>query len=61
LEQAIAFNEQYEKGRCDSVGVANLGPEMLQDWIAVAEEKGYVKPIVYQGEIAHFTHPFVPV
>ena len=48
-DQAQAFNDQFKRGRFAQLGVSNFSPEMLQEWLDVAEAKGYVKPTVYQG------------
>ena len=49
-EQAAAFDAQYRKGRFAYLGVSNLSPEMLVEWLDVADAKGYVKPSYYQGQ-----------
>jgi len=32
------------------LGVSNFTPQMIEDWIALSTEKGYIKPTVYQGQ-----------
>ena len=32
------------------LGVSNFSPEMVEEMIAIAEAKGFVKPTVYQGQ-----------
>ncbi|KAI0470315.1 Aldo/keto reductase [Xylaria cf. heliscus] len=49
-EQAAAFDKQYRKGKFAKLGLCNFSPEDLQQWLQVADEKGYVKPSVYQGQ-----------
>ncbi|KAF2198552.1 Aldo/keto reductase [Delitschia confertaspora ATCC 74209] len=49
-EQAAALHAQYEKGLFTHLGVCNFSPSMLSEWLAIASEKGYVKPSVFQGQ-----------
>ena len=49
-QQAAAFDAQHRKGRFAHLGVSNMSPRMLQDWFAVAEARGFVKPAYYQGQ-----------
>ncbi|OKL58386.1 hypothetical protein UA08_06296 [Talaromyces atroroseus] len=49
-EQAEAFNEQYQKGYCEAIGISNFPLDMLERYLAICEEKDYIKPSVYQGE-----------
>ncbi|TVY15593.1 Oxidoreductase sirO [Lachnellula arida] len=49
-EQAAAFDAEYRNGKFQRLGVCNLSPEMLKEWLFVATEKGYVKPSVFQGQ-----------
>ena len=49
-EQAKAFNVQYQKGRFSHLGVSNFMPEMVQEWLDIANKEGHVKPTVYQGQ-----------
>ncbi|KAF2026971.1 Aldo/keto reductase [Setomelanomma holmii] len=49
-EQAAAFDAQYKKGRFDALGVCNFTTDMLEEWLAVAEEKNFVKPSIFQGQ-----------
>ncbi|KAF2191567.1 Aldo/keto reductase [Zopfia rhizophila CBS 207.26] len=49
-EQAAAMDAEYRKGKFVKLGVSNFQPEMLEEWLQVAEEKGYVKPSVFQGQ-----------
>jgi aflatoxin B1 aldehyde reductase len=48
-QQAKAMNDQYKRGRFTHLGVSNFSPEMVQEWLDVAEKEGYVKPTVFQG------------
>jgi aflatoxin B1 aldehyde reductase len=50
VDQVAAFNAQFQKGKFAKAGLSNFPPQMLEEWLAIAEEKGYVKPSVYQGE-----------
>ncbi|KAF2012095.1 Aldo/keto reductase [Aaosphaeria arxii CBS 175.79] len=49
-EQAAAMDAEYRKGRFSHLGICNIPTEMLEEWIQVAEQKGYVKPSIYQGQ-----------
>ncbi|RYP11348.1 hypothetical protein DL765_007811 [Monosporascus sp. GIB2] len=49
-EQAAAFDQVYRQGKFAKLGVCNFSPEMLRDFVNICEEKGYVKPSVYQGQ-----------
>ncbi|ORY13749.1 aldehyde reductase [Clohesyomyces aquaticus] len=49
-EQAIAFDKEYQKGHFTSLGAANLDAKMLQEWINISKEDGYISPTVYQGQ-----------
>ncbi|KAI1266536.1 putative aldo/keto reductase [Xylariaceae sp. FL1019] len=48
-DQAAGFDAQYRKGLFDKLGLCNFSADMLAKFIAICEEKGYVKPSVYQG------------
>ncbi|KAI1113987.1 Aldo/keto reductase [Nemania sp. NC0429] len=39
-EQVAAFDAQYRVGKFAELGLCNLQPEMLQDWVKTAEDKG---------------------
>ncbi|KAF2734807.1 aldehyde reductase [Polyplosphaeria fusca] len=49
-EQAAAMDAQYKAGRFAKLGVSNFPPDMLKQWLDIAEEKDYVKPSVFQGQ-----------
>jgi aflatoxin B1 aldehyde reductase len=49
-DQAAAMDAEYRKGSFEKLGVSNFSAEMLSEWLQVAEEKGFVKPSVYQGQ-----------
>ncbi|EED15923.1 aldo/keto reductase, putative [Talaromyces stipitatus ATCC 10500] len=49
-EQAKDFNEQYEKGYCERIGVSNFPLDMLEKFLKICDECNYIKPSVYQGE-----------
>ncbi|KAJ5718295.1 hypothetical protein N7488_003941 [Penicillium malachiteum] len=48
-EQAAEMHKQYVAGRFEKFGVSNFTPQELAELISVCEEKGYIKPSVYQG------------
>ncbi|KAJ5091236.1 hypothetical protein NUU61_006106 [Penicillium alfredii] len=48
-EQAAAIHEQYLKGRFEKFGLSNFPTEMVAAFLAVCEDKNYLKPCVYQG------------
>ncbi|OIW31723.1 Aldo/keto reductase [Coniochaeta ligniaria NRRL 30616] len=48
-EQAAAVDEMYREGAFEKFGVSNFPPDLVEKWVAVSEEKGYVKPTAYQG------------
>ncbi|KAI0099188.1 Aldo/keto reductase [Nemania sp. FL0031] len=49
-EQAKALDAQYRAGLFEKLGVSNFGPELLDEFIQICDENGYVKPQVYQGQ-----------
>ncbi|KAI1433456.1 Aldo/keto reductase [Xylaria sp. CBS 124048] len=49
-EQAAAFDAVYRQGKFNKLGICNFPPGMFQQYIEIAESKGYVKPSVYQGQ-----------
>jgi aflatoxin B1 aldehyde reductase len=49
-EQAAAIDQHYKNGEFDYFGVSNLDAQMLQEWLRLADERGYVKPSIYQGQ-----------
>ncbi|CAF9916905.1 MAG: hypothetical protein ALECFALPRED_010906 [Alectoria fallacina] len=49
-EQIIGFNLQIKQGRCQTWGVSNTSPEMLEQMLRLCEEKGLQKPSCYQGD-----------
>ncbi|KAK4210381.1 putative oxidoreductase [Rhypophila decipiens] len=48
-EQIQAFNEQIELGTITSWGVANTPLHVLKRVLAICEERGWQKPLCYQG------------
>ncbi|KAB5526251.1 NADP-dependent oxidoreductase domain-containing protein [Coniochaeta sp. 2T2.1] len=48
-EQARGFNEQWRMGKFERLGICNYSAKNMEKYFAVCEEKGYVKPAVYQG------------
>ncbi|KAJ5638422.1 hypothetical protein N7528_000812 [Penicillium herquei] len=48
-EQAAEMHKHYVAGRFEKFGVSNFTPQELAELISVCEEKGYIKPSVYQG------------
>ncbi|KAF2792370.1 Aldo/keto reductase [Melanomma pulvis-pyrius CBS 109.77] len=49
-EQAAALDAEFRKGKFAKLGVCNFTPEMLEEWLEIAGEKGYIKPSVFQGQ-----------
>ncbi|KAJ7750664.1 NADP-dependent oxidoreductase domain-containing protein [Mycena maculata] len=49
-EQASGLDAQYRKGLFKQLGVSNFSAEMLEQFIAICEREGYLKPSVYQGQ-----------
>ncbi|KAK3400259.1 NADP-dependent oxidoreductase domain-containing protein [Sordaria brevicollis] len=49
-EQARAFDLQYRAGKFEKLGLSNYSAEDVEKFFAICEEKGYVKPSVYQGQ-----------
>ncbi|KAG8162129.1 hypothetical protein KVR01_007894 [Diaporthe batatas] len=47
--QAAALDALHKKGTFDKLGVCSWPEEMLDQFIAICDRKGYVKPTVYQG------------
>ncbi|KAK5163450.1 uncharacterized protein LTR77_010632 [Saxophila tyrrhenica] len=48
--QAKAFDEHYRKGAFTHLGVSNFPPSMIEEWLSISEQEGYVKPSVFQGQ-----------
>ncbi|KAJ2988989.1 hypothetical protein NUW58_g3693 [Xylaria curta] len=48
-EQIQGFNEQILKGRCNSWGVSNVQPEVLEQMLQLCEQNKWQKPSYYQG------------
>ncbi|KAM7208144.1 putative oxidoreductase [Naviculisporaceae sp. PSN 640] len=48
-EQIQAFNEQIEKGNITNWGVANAPLDILKRVLTICEERGWNKPVCYQG------------
>lgn len=49
-EQAATFDALFKQGKFKYLGVSNFSVKMIEDWMAIAEEKGFVKPSVFQGQ-----------
>ncbi|KAF7896380.1 hypothetical protein EAF00_006394 [Botryotinia globosa] len=49
-EQAAALNEHFKRGSFKRLGVSNFVPKLLQEFIQICEDNGFVKPSVYQGD-----------
>jgi len=49
-EQAAAFNDLYKEGKFQKLGVSNFEIDLLTEFLRVCDEKGFVKPTVYQGD-----------
>lgn len=51
LEETLeAIDAEYKKGKFEKFGVSNFNAQEVEDLIRIANEKGYVKPSVYQGQ-----------
>ncbi|KAK8084274.1 Aldo/keto reductase [Apiospora hydei] len=48
-DQAAAFDAQYKKGLFNKLGLCNFPAPMLEEYMAICERSGYIKPSVYQG------------
>ncbi|EED14542.1 oxidoreductase, putative [Talaromyces stipitatus ATCC 10500] len=48
-EQIEEFNRQISQGRCKAWGISNMQPETLQAVLDLCENRGWQKPICYQG------------
>jgi aflatoxin B1 aldehyde reductase len=48
-EQAAIFNKLFIEGKFSKFGLCNFPPEMLAEWLSIAEKNNYVKPTVFQG------------
>jgi len=44
------MDTEYHKGSFGKLGVSNMSVEMLAEWLQIADEKGFIKPTVYQGQ-----------
>lgn len=40
----------YRAGLFTHLGVCNISPSMLEEWLQVSSVKGFVKPSIYQGQ-----------
>lgn len=49
-EQTAAFDMHFKQGKFKKLGVSNFSVEMIEEWMGIAEEKGFVKPSVFQGQ-----------
>ncbi|KAM4057920.1 aldo/keto reductase family protein [Hirsutella rhossiliensis] len=49
-EQAAGLNAQYKRGLFNKLGVSNLSPEMLSEFLGICDDKGFDRPSVYQGQ-----------
>lgn len=48
-DTAKAMNDAFAQGKFKKLGLSNYSAEEVRKYVAVCEEKGYVKPSVYQG------------
>jgi aflatoxin B1 aldehyde reductase len=48
-DTAKAMNDAFAQGKFKKLGLSNYSAEEVRKYIAICEEKGYVKPSVYQG------------
>ncbi|KAH8649823.1 putative aldo/keto reductase [Xylariales sp. PMI_506] len=49
-EQMEVLSEQVEKGYCERIGLSNFPPDLVEQMLAICDDKGLVKPTVYQGQ-----------
>jgi len=49
-DQAAACDKYYKLGNFNYLGVSNFKPEMIEKWMEISNEKGYIKPSIYQGQ-----------
>ncbi|TGO61970.1 hypothetical protein BCON_0023g00280 [Botryotinia convoluta] len=57
-QQAAAMDAQYRAGKFQSLGVCNFSVEMLEEWMAVAEQQNFIKPSVFQGQYNVFCRSY---
>lgn len=51
LEEAAAgMTEAHKAGKIKQFGVSNHNPEEVAEFVKLSQEKGYIKPTVYQGQ-----------
>jgi aflatoxin B1 aldehyde reductase len=48
-DTAKAMNEDFQQGKFKKFGLSNYTAAEVQKFIDICEEKGYIKPSVYQG------------
>ncbi|KAF2185202.1 aflatoxin B1 aldehyde reductase-like protein [Zopfia rhizophila CBS 207.26] len=48
--QAATIHKYFQNGTFEHFGVSNLDATMLEEWLNVADQNGYVKPSIYQGQ-----------
>ncbi|KAF2728642.1 Aldo/keto reductase [Polyplosphaeria fusca] len=48
--QAASMHAAYLANSFSHLGLCNISPATLQAWLSIADEHGYVKPTVYQGQ-----------
>jgi aflatoxin B1 aldehyde reductase len=44
------INKHFQNGTFSNFGVSNFSADMLEEWLHIADERGYVKPTLYQGQ-----------
>ncbi|EXJ85651.1 hypothetical protein A1O1_06017 [Capronia coronata CBS 617.96] len=49
-ETCEAMNTAYLEGKFERFGLSNYSVEQVEEIVRICEEKGYVKPSVYQGQ-----------
>lgn len=51
FEEAVAgMNEAHKAGKIKQFGISNHSPAEVEEIVKIAEDKGYIKPTVYQGQ-----------
>lgn len=48
VESAAAFDKLVTEGKVRAVALSNLSPQAIDEWLRVAEENGFAKPVALQ-------------
>lgn len=49
-EAAAGMNEAWKAGKIKQFGISNHSADEVEEMVKICEEKGYLKPTVYQGQ-----------